>query len=464
MDPKEALKLFEKCYKINPKSQKTLRGLGNLHLYFSKKEKKNSANHLEKAVQYFTENIEKSKNAKPHDLSRVSKIHRDAYSFYKNRKNVTKAKDHESKSKEWIEKLKDQLKKGFLDERNEPEICYRISEHHKAFGDQEKEIQYLNKTLSCAIAGREEDDLKGLKFVTFAQNRLLEIASNLSDKEKCFKMKSDVFKQRGNFNSAIFYLQKALSESQENQKLSSFQLFEMRVEEIYLSINLIRKKREYSLEDGDVTTAVKEKIDALDTDPRHAKTRAELEFAFQELSIEKLFNDKDMEHVGDLRRSRLGFEENLKVGNQDQSLDDAIFDVCHDSKVVLERCMRYIRENVFPDGKEFTYYPKHLSDSDQTKLDTVLDKIGWHNFSSTLPSLVDFLVDRLDDAKHPDLQKFVKIRNKGEHDFKANQIQILRQHCPDKEDRIRLARSASCYAVEVWNKVKHEIDKYIEQL
>lgn len=462
MDPKEALKLFEKCYKINPKSQKTLRGLGNLHLNFSKKEKKNSANHLEKAVQYFTENIEKSKNAKPHDLSQVSKIHRDAYLFYKNRKNVTKAKDHESKSKEWIEKLKDQLKKGFLDERNEPEICYRISEHHKAFGDQEKEIQYLNKTLSCAVAGREEDDLKGLKFVDQAQNRLLKIASK-SDKAECFKTKSDVFKQRGNFDSAIFYLQKALSESQENQQLSSFQLFEMRVEEIQLFINLIRKKREYSLDDGDVTTAVREKIDALDTDPRHANKRAQLEFAFQELSIEKLFNDKDMEHVGDLRRSRLAFEENLKVKNQDQSLDDAIFDVCHDSKVVLERCMRYIRENVFPDGKEVTYYPNYLSDLDQTKLDTVLEKIGWNNFSSTLPSLVDFLVDRLDNAKYPDL-KFVKIRNKGEHDFKAKQIQILWQHCPDKEDRIRLARFASRYAVEVWNKVKHEIDKYIEQL
>ena len=241
----------------------------------------------------------------------------------------------------------------------------------------------------------------------------------------------------------------------------------MRVEEIQLYINLIRKKRKYSLNDSEVTMGiVRGKIYSLNVDPNKMGKKAELEFDFQKLSIEKLFDDNDKEHVGKLWESRLAFEEKLKDGVQDeQSLENGIFNVCHDSKVVLERCMRYIRDNVFPDGKEFIYYPKHC-DSDQERLDLYVKEKGWHNgekdFSSILPSLATFLVDRLDTKRYPQLLQFIEVRNKGEHDLKAKQIKVLRKHCSDKESRIRLARDASCYAVEVWNKVKYEIDEYLK--
>ena len=151
-----------------------------------------------------------------------------------------------------FEKLIDQLKKGYLDERDKAEAYYKISQYYKIFSEdpeKEKEITYLNKMLSCAMAGREEDDLQGLKFVNQAQNRLLEIAAKLDNKADCYKMKSDVFKQRKHFDSAIFYLQKAINELGFNQ-VSSFQLFQLKVEEIQLYIDLVRKKREYLLDDG----------------------------------------------------------------------------------------------------------------------------------------------------------------------------------------------------------------------
>ena len=462
IDSEKALKLYLKCYAINPKSQKTLRGLGTLHL--KSWEKKKKPEDLEQAVRYYTENVEKSENAKPFDISRIGQLHRDAYLFYVKGKtrNNAKAKHHASKCKEWFEKLIDQLKKGYLDERDKAEAYYKISQYYKIFSDdpeKEKEITYLNKMLSCAMAGREDDDLQGLKFVNQAQNRLLEIAAKLDNKADCYKMKSDVFKQRKHFDSAIFYLQKAINELGFNQ-VSSFQLFQLKVEEIQLYIALVKKKREYLLDDGEVTMGiVRSKIDDLATDPRRSDERAQLEFDYQKLSIEKLFNDKDREHIGELRESRLVFEEKLKVEIPEKLLDDAIAEVCHDSKVVLERCMRYIRDKVYPDGKDFIYYPKHLTDLDEQKLDLVLGKIGWSNFSSNLPSLANFLVDRLDNGRHPYLLQFADVRNKGEHDFKSNQIQVLRQHCPDKESRIRLARYASCYAVEVWNKVRYEVNE-----
>lgn len=477
IDPEKALELFKQCYTMNPKSQRTLRGLGDLHSKLWEK-KKNSV-HLEEAIRYFTENIKNCENAKPFDLSRISKVHADAYDFYtkektgkvkgrngkrkgKNDGGDEKAEEHASKCKEWIEKLIDQLTKGFLDDRDKPEVCYRISQYYKTFPDREKEIKYLNKTLSCAMEGRED----GLKFVDQAQNRLLEIATKLDDKTECYRKKSDVFKQRGHFDSAIFYLEKALLEvrSQENQRMD--QVFEMRVEEIQLYINLIRKKRKYSLNDSEVTMGiVRGKIYSLNVDPNKMGKKAELEFDFQKLSIEKLFDDNDKEHVGELWESRLAFEEKLKDGVQDeQSLENSIFNVCHDSKVVLERCMQYIRDNVFPDGKKFIYYPKHC-DSDQERLDLYVKEKGWHNgekdFSSILPSLATFLVDRLDSTRYPQLLQFIEVRNKGEHDLKAKQIKVLWKHCSDKESRIRLARDASCYAVEVWNKVKYEIDEYL---
>ena len=403
------------------------------------------------------------------------------YNKGKSESDGIKAKEHASKSKECFLKLEDQLKKGYFDDRNKPEVCFRLSEHYKTFPDDNKEKKYLKDTLSCALQGGEEDNFEELKYVGLAQDRLLEIAS-LDSTVNSYEIKSDVFKQRGHFDSAIFYLQKAIQESKKNQ-LSSSQVFELQVEEARIFLNLIRKKRDYHLDDNATMAMAREKIDNLDEPDSNSKEeKAKLELEFQRLSIEKLFTD-DVDHfdyVGDLRKSRLTLEEKVKESKVKEcfiqdNLREAVFPVFHDSKVVLERCMRYIRENVFPNGKEFIYYPTKLSDLDRSNLDSYLRKIGWYHdreksdsgiersFSSILPALADFLVERLDNEKYPELLQFVEVRNKGEHDYKTNQIRILRQHFPETEQQIELARDACCYAVEVWKFIKIEVDDYKRQ-
>ena len=330
--------------------------------------------------------------------------------------------------------------------------------------------KYLKDTLSCAMEG--DDNLEELKYVNFAQDRLLQIASGMKEKSNSYKMKSEVFKQRGHIESAIFYNQKALNEC--DNQTSFEQVSELQVEEAYLFLSLIEKKRKYKFEDEVVIGEAREKIDKID-DFSQKKEKADLEHEFQRLTIEKIFSNSGCDEVVEnLRRTRTEFEAKVKQNQTDENLlqenlRKPTFSVFHDSKVVLERCMHYIRDNIFPDGKEYIYYPARLKDVTLQDIDRNFKSIGWFqitnsshlSFSSILPKLAEFFVDKLDNEKYPELLQFVDIRNKGEHDFEKNQIKEMQQHCPDVVKQIKLSRDACNYAAEVWKVVKREVDEYL---
>ena len=489
--PEDAEKLFLKCYETKFKSQKTIRGLG---LHYSKlwgegKEEEN----LKKAIKFLTEN---SDTGKHFDITLIAEEHRKAYDHYKSDGNESQKKDHEEKCKEFLEKLINKLDDGTLDTKAQIEVCFRLAKIYRTFSkldkekdsldkekdslDKEKdyldkEKDYLFKALACASKGTEEDNFKKLTYVESAVKRLLEIADKTVEVvEEGYEIKSKVFELSGKIQSAIFYFKKSTTE--ETMRL------EMRVKEAQLFLSLIKEKRKNGLDDKQAMTETKSKIKAIskmvdqkdkndqevqEHQKEENKKLEELEILFQQIKIEKLLTDEILMDLGEACKN---FEES-KTRKQ-------IFGVLDKTKVVLDRSMTYIKP-LFPDGKPTIYYPSKFDFKDCPRKDLKINRIDskfkndfkWNEgpaesrklFSHKLPKVANLFTEFLDIEEYEFLPKFIEIRNTGQHDFEKKQIEVLEKYYPKTEDQRKLARDTASYAVEVWNCVKEEVDKYTEE-
>ena len=456
----KAEEIFLDCYKAIGYSQKTLRGLGVLYSELWEKKtrgKKQQGNevddeeiekHLADAIKYLEENA----TGKHFDIILIANQHRKAYEYY-NKHEPEKATYHKNKCEKLYEQLIDQLEAGEFDAKSKLDVCYRLSEFYKTFSDGDKEKEYLKQTLHCASKGTEEDNFEYLSFVRLAQSRLLELADGLKTDSEKYKGKSDVFKLCGDIERSIFYLKEVVKVSGEGSQ-------EIKFEEAQLLLSLIKKKKKYGLDDEQTMNETETKIGLIEDEERKEK----LEIEFQRMKIDKRFTDAI---VNDLKEDRLNLENKPTM--------KSIFAVLDKSKILLERCIAHINQKVFPEvtnKKSYLYQIDFKTcKSKEQRIKTIDTKFkneykwskGEKKFSSILPQLAKSFTEFLDVTMHPYLPIFIKIRNKGQHDFETNQIALLFEKCPSVADQKELTRKASNYAVEVWNCVKEEVDKYINK-
>ena len=213
MHPVKAKEIYEKCYQKNKESKKTLRGLGECWYdeweggYDGMKGNKVSNDEctnrdnesLVKAVTYFEENVGiEGKNDMLFDISRIMNVHRQAYNYYNSKEEPEKAEHHKTECKRHKTSMESRVETA--DARDKVELCFRLSEYYLTFPYENKEVEYLMKTLECS----KEPNLKELRFIKFSQNRLLTIASNEQPDANGYQSKSKMFECRGEIGSAIF--------------------------------------------------------------------------------------------------------------------------------------------------------------------------------------------------------------------------------------------------------------------
>ena len=455
-DIKKAEEIFLDCYKTKEYSQKTLRGLGVLYSKLWKKktgDKKQQGNevddeeiekHLTDAIKYLEENA----TGKHFDIILIANQHRKAYEYY-NKHEHEKVTYHKKECEKLYGQLIDQLKAGKFDAKSKLEMCYKLSKFYKTFSDGDKEKEYLKQTLHCASKGTEEDNFEDLKCVGLAQGRLLELADGLKNDSEKYKGKSDVFKLCGDIERSIFYLKEVVKVSGEGSQ-------EIKFEEAQLFLSLIKKKKKYGLDDEQTMNETETKIGLIEDKERKEK----LEIEFQRMKIDKLFTH---DIVNDLKEDRLNLENKPTM--------KSIFAVLDKSKILLERCIAYINQKVFPEVTNKKSYLYQIDFKTCERINTIDTKFkkeykwskGEKKFSSILPQLAKSFTEFLDVTMHPYLPIFIEIRNKGQHDFETNQIALLLEKCPSVADQKELTRKASNYAVEVWNCVKEKVDKYIKK-
>ena len=480
----KALELYQRAYVINPHSVKTLRGLGNIYFQKwigscqnNKKDKTNKKKNprpldessLENAVKYFTENVEgDSSNAKPFDVTKIGNIHLKTYKTFTaiskevskpktKRKGKThdeeapnyqdKAAHHKERCIFWYEKVEERLNKGQFDLRSEIEVCQRLSEYCREF-DSERERFYLEQTLRKASQGSHQDNFYELTFVKNARERLLELASKgKNDKVKVDKTKAWIYELSGHFESALFYLRKAKTSPDDFQE-----------HEVSLYFKIIENKRKNGLD----IQKVKEEMDILiqQIGKNHFHKGKEFELKSRIIEIERQMSD---DNVQELRETFIKFEKTLLDPQlPTNTLADKTFSVLHDSKVVLERAMKYIKEKLYPEGKDFLYYPKAKVSQAEGDLKKFFEKeCKWEDFSIRYTEMFAFFVEKLDCNEYSFVLDFVNIRNKGEHDLKKTQLRLFDEICPTKQKKIELTRKSAFYSAEVFNSIKKEVDKVV---
>ena len=133
------------------------------------------------------------------------------------------------------------------------------------------------------------------------------------------------------------------------------------------------------------------------------------------------------DNVQELRETFIKFEKTLLDPQlPTNTLADKTFSVLHDSKVVLERAMKYIKEKLYPEGKDFLYYPKAKVSQAEGDLKKFFEKeCKWEDFSIRYTEMFAFFVEKLDCNEYSFVLDFVNIRNKGEHDLKKTQLRLF---------------------------------------
>ena len=416
--------IFEICEGRNSTSQKTLRGLGNYYSYEWKKKKSPSNEHfLNDSIKYFTNLVSGMENAKPFDITQLGYIHLTAFRYHKrsshqkqrNQANVDqhrqKAKEHQGKSKQWYEKAAEQLKKGHHDLRNDIETCFRLSEYYKEFVP-EREEEYLRKTLIKAHQGSEEDAFGELDFVKKARERLLEVVTKQTGNElTMFQTKAWAYELTGHFESALFYLEEAIlvcgGMSQQGEMLEKI---------AELCLEIVKDKRRHRINFEISMDNLDQKIKQLSEGPK----KRSLSYESQKIRIEDLMSAEEV--LKCLEKRAKEFEnfvrlQRLNNWSAGEAFIDKIIDIAHASKVVLDRSVKYIKVQLYPEGKDFLYYPKptDLKGKNEQERRDALKKTfhktnKWFNFAHDCQVLFDFFVDRLNLDNYPYLEGLVEVR------------------------------------------------------
>ncbi|XP_066928620.1 uncharacterized protein [Clytia hemisphaerica] len=460
----KALELYNIAETINPSSMKTLRGLGNIYQqkWVNSCWKKKGAPRrldeasLKNAVKYFTENVD-SDNAKPFDITKIANIHLRAYKTFNEEaskkggkqaeKNLyrNKADHHKKECTFWYKKAEERLNKNQFDLRSEIEVCYRLSEYYREFDSEEVE-KYLEETFRKASLGTDQDNFYELKFVKNAREELLQLASKeKGDQVKVLKTKAWIYELSGHYESALFYLQKV--------KISS-NTDALQERELSLYFKIIKNKRRIGLD----VQKIKKEMDQLIPKISDFHNKKEFELKSRIIEIETKFSD---DNITELKENFIQFEKMIIESKFTATeLADKIVSIFHDSKVVLERTMKYIKENLYhPEGKDILYYPNQKVSQTKEDLKKFFEKdCKWEDFSTRYTQMFLFFVEKLNPNDYSYVGDYVKVRNKGEHDLKKVQLQLLDQKCPTKQDKIELTRKSAFYSAEVFNFIKKEVD------
>lgn len=167
--------LLLRCYKLKPKSEKTLRGLGSLYSnrWQNKQHGGNTIEieqNLKKAIKYLTE----IDTGKYFDKTLIAEQHRKAYEYFKRQKKEEEKKEHKEKCEEHIKILIEWLDQNESDVKGQIEVCFRLSKMYQTLQKYRLEKEYLFKILNCAS---KEKEFEQKSYVKCAKKRLQSIAN-----------------------------------------------------------------------------------------------------------------------------------------------------------------------------------------------------------------------------------------------------------------------------------------------
>ena len=479
----KALNLFNKAVKHNPKSKKAIDGLANVSLtrFHNNKRKYSRNQDPPEDLLLAMENFEKSsENKRYYDRLILADVYFEISRFRGYHHYVTKAEDTIKAVKEEVEKEGDPLCLA--------QVYAKYAEFLKKQNRPEEEVSYLREVAAMSIRDENIDENE-MRFVDRSQAALLTYASEGRFKKSySLEVKGFVLQKKQYFQTAIFYLKKAINnpdpEWPESYKTT-------------LKENLVETLIEASKENrSNYLCAIAEEllVEAEKEIENLGDTPKKYDFKFKVVNI---ITNKLMVHeeLQTLKRHRLNFEkvyldiikQNLK--NINSTLPEAeilkeerekeetglCLDIFSESKRVLDRAMNVLKDNVFSSVKRSVpcYYPTPKAIDSQsgsdlsTKLKLFLEsRLKLENFETKLPDLFKFLLKKQPATdkiqSHPGkneyiwLQGFFDIRNELSH--KVGYGQLLNQMYPNRENRKDIVDKMSRYAAEVWNRFQLEIN------
>jgi hypothetical protein len=342
------------------------------------------------------------------------------------------------------------------------QIWYKYSRHRKLCEDKEGEIEYLKKVIGLACEAKE--DMHGyVREVEFAEHRLLELASkpkNLRNGEiEALELKSLVFEKWEQFDSAIFYLEKALQILQIKDNVG----IQLKLAKLYVKLSIARKENK-AIASSRYSAKAFKKIDEL---PRN-HVKWELYKVMNKVEFEEL--TKSEPNLMELQRLRLDFE-NVEFDRQVRGTgartgrDEFIrivMDVIGESKRVLDSSINHVKEKVYYKSSKdppFCYYPaptnlqkrfpKSLPERQMEQLFENVYKLP--GIKTKIPGLLAYLVGK-QPTMNPDyswLQEIIDIRNTNEHEGLCVSRESLEISFPDDQGKADIVRKMSKYAAEV---------------
>ena len=480
----KALNLFNEAIKHNPTSKKAIDGLASVSLkkFFNNKRNYSRNQEPPEDLKLAMENFEKSTENKRHyDRLILADVYFEISRFKGYCRFATKAEDTIKAVKDEVEKEEDPLLIA--------QVYAKYAEFLKKQNRREEEIYYLREVAAMSIRDENIDENE-MRFVDKSQATLLRYASGGQFTEpSSLEVKGFVLQKKQHFQTAIFYLKKAIN----NPDPGWTESYKTTLKE-----NLVETLIEASKENLPNYLRAIPKQWAVEAEKEIEKlgdTPRKYDFKFKVVNI----NTKNLmvhEELQTLKKHRLDFEqvcldiikENLK--NISSTLPEAeilkkeererketglCLDIISESKRVLDRAMNVIKENVFPSVKKHVscYYPSPNAIASQsgsdlsTKLKTYLEsRLKLENFKTKLPDLFKFLLKKQPDPNKkqsdPDeneyvwLQGFFDIRNKLSH--KVGAEKLLKEKYPNREDRKNFVDQMSSYAAEVWNRFQSEIN------
>ena len=484
----KALNLFNKAIKHNAKSKGAIEGLASVSWTRFLNNKRNySWNHNPpEDLMLAMENFEKSTENKRHyDRLILADVYFEISTFRGYRDFATKAEDTIKAVKEEVEKEKDPLRIA--------QVYTKYAEFLKKQERWEEEVSYLREVAAMSIHDENIDENE-MRFVDKSQATLLRYASGPRFSEpNSLEVKGFVLQKKQHFQTAIFYLKKAIN----NPDPGWTESYKTTLKE-----NLVETLIEASKENLSNYLRAIPKQWAVEAEKEIANlgdTPRKYDFKFKVVTI---YTNELMVHeeLQGLKKYRLDFEqvyldimkESLKNINsylpgaeifkkqeREKKETGLCLDIISESKRVLDRAMNVIKDKVFPSVKKAVscHYPSpnaidSQSGSDlSTKLKTYLERrLQLEKFKTKLPNLFKFLLRRQPDLNikqsDPDkneyvwLQGFFDIRNKLSH--KVGAEQLLKEIYPNREDRKYFVDQMSLYAAEVWNCFQSEINNRLK--
>ena len=293
--------------------------------------------------------------------------------------------------------------------------------------------------------------------VEAAENRLLELASqpqNLNNGWiEALEIKAYVLAKRKQFDSAIFYLERAL------QSTNNVRIRES-LAALYLDVSMTRKENK-AIDSSDYYEIANRKIKKL---PSQSLVRWDLSKHMNQLNIEEL--TKSEPDLIELKRLLLEFESiqekrNIRETTRDEFIR-IVVSVIGESKRVLDASINYIKEVVYcksSNKSRMCYYPSPTAlknrlpnATPETQMDDLFDKVyKLPGFKRKFPTLFTYLVER-QPSKNADydwLQRIIDIRNTNEHQGLQVTLDSLEISFPYDEEKVELVRKMSKYAAEV---------------